>query len=39
MDIRMVIAGRIGLIIGELQDILDLVIRVHRDLVGIDDTN
>lgn len=39
MDIRRVIAGRIGLIIAELQDIIDRLIRVHQEILDIDVTN
>lgn len=39
MDIRQVIAALIGLLIGELQDIIDILIRVHRGLIDIDDSN
>lgn len=39
MDIRLVIAESIALIIGDLQDILDRLIRVHQEILDIDVTN
>lgn len=40
MDLKAeVIALRIAIIVGELQAIMDALIRVHRELLDIEDTN